>query len=354
MIQTKSRFTTGLIASVIFLVPLITTADETARRYKTPEERRDAGQKHEITEWLQISPLIELEYSSQTFKPFELSDSTLTENSKTLQLEIEIMPTDWLTSEIVYEYDDQLDEFILDEAVAELEANDFKLELGKIYLPFGEYYSRFVTGPMLEFGETRGRGMVLAYEPDDSLEISVFIFKSKIENNIVNDDKLDWGFALNISPVESVSTGFSYLSDLSESDEKLLEDGIVYQQRVDAISAYANIEFDNFETSMEWLQALDSFSELDTDTNKPKAWNLEIAFSLHDDFQLTLRVEGSKELEDAPELQTGLAANLHATKNITATIEFLRGRFKRGLAEDINGNELDTQNQLAAQLGISF
>jgi hypothetical protein len=146
----------------------------------------------------------------------------------------------------------------------------------------------------------------------------------------------------------------SYLSDLAESDEKLLDDNIFYQQRVDAISAYANIEFESFETSIELLQALDSFAELDADRNQPRAWNLEISFHPDDNMELALRLEGSQQLEDAPELQAGLAATLHATDNITATVEFLRGQFKRGFAVDENGHELDTQDQLAVQLGITF
>lgn len=344
----------GLMAAVLFILPAVSMADESTRRYRTLEERRDAGQKHQITEWLQISPLIELEYVTQTLKPYAVDDFTHKENSKTLQLDVEITPNEWLMAEIVYEYDDELNEFVLDEAIAELEAGDFKLELGRQSVPFGEYYSRFITGPVLEFGETSARSIVMSYEPDDDLEVSLFIVKGKMEKDTVDDDSMDWGLSINLSATESMTTGISYLSDLSETDEELLEDSLFYHRRVDAISAYANFEFENFETSIEWLRALDSFSELDADRDQPSAWNLELALYLNDIFEIGLRIEGSKELEDAAERQAGIAMTIHAIKNMTATIEFLRARFKPGLAEDRNGNELENQNQLVAQIGLSF
>ncbi len=355
MHQTRNKFT-GMIAAAMFLAPIISIADEPARRYRTLKERREAGLTHEITDWLQISPLIELEYVSQTFFPEDpnLSSSTHKTNSKTLQLDTRITFAEWFNAEIVYEYDDQLDEFVLDEAIAEFELDDFKLEFGKLYVPFGEYYSRLVTGPLLEFGETRARALVLSYEPSDRLEASAFVFKSKIDKTITTNNKLDWGFSINFSPVETISAGFGYISDLSESDEKLLDENAFYQQRVNAVTTYANFRCDDFETSIEWLQALDSFSELDADRNRPRAWNLELAFYPDNNFEWAFRIEGSKELEDAPEFQAGIAATLHVNRNISATLEFLRGRFKRGLAEYAQNSELADQNLLVGQLVISF
>lgn len=342
------------IAFVLLVTPLKTFSDDMSRRYRTLEEKREAGQQHEITEWLLMTPLIESEYLSQNVRPYDQQDSTVNESNNTLQLDTDIKPTEWLKAEIVYEYDDLLDEFVQDEAFAEIAINDFKMELGKLYLPFGEYYSRFVTGPILEFGETRAGALVLSYEPGDDVETAVFVYESTLDQDPTTEGKLDWGISLNVSAVESVTTGFSYISDLSETDERLLEENIFYQKRVDAVSAYINIEFDNVETSIEWLQALDTFSELDTDRNKPSAWNLEVAYYPEEDYGVALRMEGSKELEDAPDLQAGIAVTVHAIKNITATAEFLRGNYKRGFAEGLDGNELDKVDQLAVQVGISF
>ena len=82
-----------------------------------------------------------------------------------------------------------------------------------------------------------------------------------------------------------------------------------------------SIEFENFETSIEWLQSLDSFSELDADRDQPSAWNLEMALYLNDIYEIGLRLEGSKELEDAAERQAGIAMTIHAIKNMTVTID---------------------------------
>ena len=177
--------------------------DDEVRRYRTLEERRDAGIKHPITDWLAVSPLIELEYNKQRYITDDsaITDTTVSETANAFQLEIVIDPGQWLNIEIVYEYDHVLEEVILDEAVAEFELGNFKLELGRFTVPFGEYYSRFITGPLLEFGETDARALLIAWEPDDEFEAAIFVLKSKLDKpgdkNNDKDNTLDWGLSLN-------------------------------------------------------------------------------------------------------------------------------------------------------------
>ena len=79
------------------------------------------------------------------------------------------------------------------------------------------------------FGETRGGSLVLSNEPGDDLEAAVFVCESNFDQYPSTEGKLDWGISLNVSVVESVTTGICYLSDLSETDEHLLEEYIFYQ-----------------------------------------------------------------------------------------------------------------------------
>lgn len=354
MLITKWYFAATL-ALHILVAPVSSLADDEAPpRNRTAEERRDSGKKHQIAEWLVISPELEFEYTDQAFNPFNAPESSLTENSKSLQLEFEISPTDWLNAEIVYEYDDVLDEFVLDESFAEFEVEDFTVQAGKFYVPFGEYYNRFITDPLIEYAEIRAHSVMLSYESDDQLEAALFIFKSKLDRTTVFEDKYDWGFSVNYTPVDTITTGLSYVSDLSESEENLLEGYLVYQNVVDAIAVYANFEFEDFETSIELIQALDSFTELDADRNKPTAWNLEFTFSPSHNIQLALRVEGSEELEDAAERQIAVNGTYYVTKNIIAAIEVAEASYKKGFAEDLNENELDRQTQIAAEVTITF
>ena len=121
------------------------------------EERRDAGLKHEVTDWLTLSGLLELETGSQRN---ELDSSTAHSHDddfdKSLQVGALVAPLSWLKVELTCEYDDEENEHVLDEAFASVEIADLEPELGKLYVPFGVYYSNFASGPVLEFGETRG------------------------------------------------------------------------------------------------------------------------------------------------------------------------------------------------------
>lgn len=349
---------TGKDRVIIFLALLCCAfpvrSDDGMRRYRTLEERREAGQVYQITNWLSVSPFIELEYLRQNQQSPGLNDQEYKENSKTLQFDIELTPLEWINAEIVYEYDDELNEFVLEEAGVELEWHDTKFEAGRINLPFGEYYSRFVTGPALEFGEITARSFLLAYETEAEAEFSIFVYQSKFEQQTSSGDGFDWGWALELKPHEHIIAGVSYLSDLAESDDRILDDLINYQSRVDALALFVNYEYEDFDASLEYLKALKKFSELDEDRNQPSAWNLELGIFVLQDLELAFRFEAAKELEDEADQRYGLVITSHAMKNVTATIEYLIGEYKPGLAEDVNGNEMDKQSFLAAQFGISF
>ncbi len=81
-------------------------------------------------------------------------------------------------------------------------------------MPFGVYYSHFVSGPILGFGETQTDGMTLSYGPDDRLDVLAFVYQGRADKSGSDGDSLDWGFALEGSPNEIGSFGISSLSDL--------------------------------------------------------------------------------------------------------------------------------------------
>ena len=343
-----------IITLTIFLTPLLSYAEETSRRFKTLSERRDAGQPHQVTQWLLVSPALEIESEVLEYRAENNQHYTLRDRSKSIQLDIELIPMPWLLAEIEYAYEDQLDEFELEEGAVEIVMGDFKLGLGKIYLPFGEYYSRFVSGPVLEFAETRGRSAVFSYEPDDQMELDFFIFKSKFNKNPQVENKLDWGLAVNFTSEENLSFGVSYLSDLSETDDKLLDDFASYIDKVDAFSAYTNIELGSYEVSVEYVYALGRFKELDADKDRPRAWNIELGIYPGESFDWALRLEGSEELEEAPEYQSGISMTWYLNKNLLTTANLLHGRFKPGFFEDDRGQVINKQNLLSAQMSLSF
>ncbi len=326
------------------------------RRFVTREEQRDEAPKHEIFSWLTASGLVELEYLRRQFALAEfLPHSYERESGRSFEAVLDITPLPWLRAELVWEYDARSNRDKLDEAIIALEFSDFELELGRLYPPFGEFYSHFISGPLLEFGETRGTGAVLSYAPTDWLDISTVVFRGKAEKLGSNGSAADWGLAVEVQPLESTTLGMSYFSDLAESDENLLADtGRRYQRRVDGINAYALAVYEWGDVTAEWVRALDAFRELETDRNQPEAWNLEVAVYVSDDLTSALRVEGSSELEDAPRTQGGVALTWRLWSRVFVTFELLRGKFKPGLAEDEKERELRRVNQIGTQISIDL
>lgn len=345
--------------------PAPTDEEPSGRIYTTREERREAGLEHALTGWLLLALLAELEYGEDRFRALGEEGERLRTRSddfsRTFQLGLELQPLEWLKAELIYEYeaDDEGDRHLIDEAILAFERGAFEAEIGRIVLPFGVYFSHFASGPLPEFGETRGRGAVLSWKPVEGTEFAAFAYDGraeKLDGETADDDHgVDWGAAAQVSPFEFLSFGASYLSDLADSEERLLDDTAHrYARRVDAASVYAVAGLGDFELSAEYLTALRSFAELEPDRDRPSAWNLELAWFPLDRLEGALRYEESRELEDAPERQYGLALAWRIARGASLTVEYLRGEFAPGLAEDAAERELEDVHRVGAQLVVSF
>jgi len=326
------------------------------RVYRTPEERREAGLKYQLKPWLLVSGLAEAEWVGERFKSRKKTQHTRQQDgSGDLQLGLTAIPEKYLKAELILDYDTDTKRLDSDELTAELATDSWELTFGKLYLPFGEFYSNFITGPALEFGETRDWGAVLTYGPNDLLDISAFTYRGNASKSASNGRSADWGLAFESSAAEYGTVGFSYLSDLADSQARLLQStNDRYKTRVPGWSAYGVLGTDKWEITMEILAALRSFSELERDRNKPLAWNLEFAHFNDNYFEWALRIEGSHELEDAPELQVGTAFTWRIIQHTSFSLEYLHGKFKRDLAEDGRGKTIMNRDQLGIQISVEF
>lgn len=329
-----------------------------SRNYRNPEERREAGIGTHVTDWLRLAGLLELEKErsvDQGFKGLQITNSTPT--VPILQIAAELTFSEVLGAEIVYEAEhDRLGTHTLvEEAFIKGEFADFGFEAGRLSLPFGEYYSHFITGPMLEFGETRSDALSLDYSPTETLEITAFVFESRADRLAANDST-DWGIAFELTNnSESLRAGFSYLSDLAESDEQfLVDENNRFVHQVGAWSAYALIGFAHLEVTAEFVRSIGSFDELDAGANKPSASNIELAYFPKDSWQVALRYERSDGFGDAPERQYGIAWSWRPVVAANLSLEYLQARYKPGFVQDDNENELNRRRLIAARIGIEF
>ena len=192
------------------------------------------------------------------------------------------------------------------------------------------------------------------YSFSDSSEATLFVFNSDVDH-VNKDESYDWGANFEfLSADESVRVGASYISDLAESEENFLEDIKSYSKQVPAWSAYALVGFDSFEVTIETVQALEAFTELDDNKNKPSSTNFEIAYFPTPTLQLALRLANSDELVDAPEIQYGLSMTWRTKSRYIFSLDYLYGEFKDGFVTNDDDQSLHEQKQIAARLTIEL
>ncbi|XOV81225.1 MAG: LbtU family siderophore porin [Aestuariibacter sp.] len=323
--------------------------------YRSPEERREAGLGTQITDWLKVSGLIELEREQATFRLIDGVEFTEKEPlSKNIQLALDLTISEDLEAEVVLEVEKtDFTRSIVDEAAITWDIDEWSISAGMMSPSFGEYYSHLIVGPLLEFGETRAATLSVDYGLSDNWEIGAFIFRGQ-KGTQTNSGNIDWGLMTEwVNEDESMRFGLSYLSDLAESDENLLQEYEFYQQSVDAISAYGFWGFEQFEITLEMVSALKAFQEFDAQQNKPKAYNAELAYYPSENLQLAIRYEISRELIDSPHTRIGMGVRWLAFPQMSIGIDYLYGEYNQ-IIEDEEEVPIDHEHVLAAQISIEF
>jgi hypothetical protein len=326
------------------------------RLYTTQSERREAGLKHAITPWLTASYLLELEALIEKFALRGAAQGDqFSEAAASFQLGLVAAPLAFAKGDLVLEFDSYTGKLFVEEAFLSFEAEPLEVEVGKMYTPFGAYISHFAMGPILELGETRANGATAALGPNDRFDLAVAAYRGSARGETRESRDWDWAFSLEAWPSEGLSLGLSYQSDLADADSRPLSDHRDrYIQRVGAASGYLIWSNESLEVSFEALGALRDFEELDGDRNRPFAWNLEFTRFVDSIFEWSIRVEGSEEVEDEPQLQLGPSLTWRLTRTSALTLEYLRGRFKRELATNDDDEPYDHVDRFAAQLSILF
>lgn len=57
---------------------------------------------------------------------------------------------------------------------------------------------------------------------------------------------------------------------------------------------------------------------------------------------------------DEPEIRYGVGTTWAAYKNVTISFEYFEGKYKRGFVYDDDGNELERESLIAAQVALGF
>jgi hypothetical protein len=331
-------------------------------RVKQLEEA--VGRQVEGEKWydrIQISGLVEVEagYGKTDFDdPAEEDEKTSDIDLATVELAVDARIVDHVDGHVLFKYED--DDVFVDEGFITLtgtEAFPAYLIAGRQYIPFGNFDSHFITDPTtLTLGETNEGAVMAGYRiKGEMLDISLGAFNGRAQEDD-DDDAIDSFVAgLAVNPLEGLTLGASYTSNLAGSDafNEVVVDPDNLASLVAGWSAYVSYEFlDRFKLIGEYVAALDNFKAgeiydaADTQKRKPTAWNIEFGVAITETLGLAARYGGSDDGGDfLPETEYGAVLNWGFFKNTNLAFEYLHGEFE----DDVQETETVT-----AQLSIEF
>lgn len=350
-----------VLACLLFFLPEAVLASQEegessqARLYRSPEERREASGGREIIDGLRASALYESE-TEWVRTRFQTDNEKLRtrESSNSVQLGLHVELSDAVEAVLIYEYDTRHGHGLIDEFKLEFDNDTWAVSAGRDNIDFGEFYSHFVSGPMVEFGEIRADALSVGYKLNPQWEFVVQGFKAKVEN--VPDRLNDYETGLFVfftSADEAVEASLGWVSDLSAGDEAFYEEDFERHSPVAGVNASLLWLLDRWELTAELTRSLEKFQHLESHLDQPSAFNLELAWLPTSRWQLAVRLEHSQELEEEASRRWGIASSWLLDERIHLTAEYLEGRFDADRFEE-EDEVIRRERSAALQLGIQF
>jgi len=274
-----------------------------------------------INKYVSLIGLIELEASwGEDFEGASESSIDLS----TMELGLEAQMTDWVTGNLLLEWDGDDDKVTVADAFVTIgDSEEFPLTLtgGRLTVPFGLYETNMVSDPFtLEIGETGEDVLMINYD-QAGVYGRVYVFNGDT-NEGGGDSNIEQfgatvGYAME-NDAMSLDAGLGYISSLLDSDglSDAMPDGME-SDYVGGIAAHVVIGFGDFVLIGEIVAGLDDAVEVsgadvadgsddtaatatvETITNhgKPSAWNAEAAYTFGEsEVTIAVGVQGTKNL----------------------------------------------------------
>lgn len=339
-------------------------------RVKKLEEAMATGDMSRWLDRISLSGLIEVEagyedidYDDPSVEDEDSSDLVLA----TVELGIDVDFIKHVSGQVLLLWEeDDTEPLDVDEAFIRLDGEDvlpLYLQAGKIYVPFGNFESHFISDPnTLELGETRESAAVVGYA-NDLFDLSFGVFNGDIDEE-GKDDHIDSFVASAVFtlPEEAVpglalATGLSWISNIADSDvlTETIEDAaeeaavdVFIDNKVDGLAAFLIATLNERWTLIaEYVGALDEFDDADPGLGglEPKTWNFELGCAVTDALTVAAKYEGGDDLGDLlPDEQYGIVASYGLFKYTTLSLEYLHGEFEND----------DERDLVTAQLAFEF
>lgn len=272
----------------------------------------------------------------------------------TLQIGLEAQLNPWLGGHVIglWEEDDT-EPMAVDEAVLSLTApvpiigQTPALHLGRQYLPFGRFDSAMISDPLtLELGETHTTAGLLALT-GERWSATVGAFEGSVDDGDAGVDS--WVAAVEATPLEGVTVGASWISDLAESGAGLVADEGLYRDAVAGWGAFVTVQHGSLGLTAEYLVAAESFEAEQVEAGgdltgeRPEAWNLELSWQVTEKLQLAGRYEEANSYQ-ADLHRYGATVSRGLCDYALVAVEYLNARAEGE----------DPAHILTAQLAVEF
>ena len=329
-----------------------------ADRMRRIENKMKEGLLGNWSDRISLSGLIEIEaaYEDMDFKDSAESDEDSSDIAlATVELGIDVDIVKHVKGHVLFLWEeDDTEPVDLDEGFIIIDGEDrvpLYLNAGKMYVPFGQFESHFISDPLtLELGETRESAVTIGFA-NDMFNLCFSAFNGDIDE-IGDDDHINtYAGSLTFSRREDgesacgLMVGVSYISNIADSDSLQDEDGADgagIKDYVGGFGAFLSVSLmDKIFMEVEYLGATDSFEpgELAFDEGssyEPKTWNFELACAATEALEVAFKYEGSDDCGTfLPEKQYGAAAVYSLFENTSLAFEYLHGEFENDDERDL-------------------
>lgn len=337
-----------------------------------------------IVDRVSISGAVEVELGFENgYDDEDSSDITLA----TAELGIDAEIIDWVNGHILFCWDDDADEFEVDEAtitLGNLEIYPVYFTAGKMYVPFGSYETNMISDPLtLELGETRESALQVGFEMSGFYG-SVYAFNGDIDEDR-EDDQIgcfgaNAGYAYEIDDI-SIDIGLGWINNLVDSNgwgdtveeemEAAEEIGIAFSLKdyVSGFAAYAIFNYGPFTLIGEYVGATeDSEWNIDAEpatmtaygldptetVEAPSAWNMEAGYTfeiISRETTFGVAYQGTNNCgEFLPETRIVAAIGVGLTDYLGVALEYAHDEDY----DEVDGGTGDDADVVTIQLALEF
>lgn len=232
--------------------------------------------------------------------------------------------------------EDASEESLLNEGYITFGATEeipFYATMGKMYLPFGNFESAFISDPLtLEMAEIN-QSAALAGLGNGWVDVNAGAFSGDIEGD-AGDNTIDNAFAsIVFMPSESLVFGAYWLSNLLETDGfEGVAGSAIADKSVGGAGVFLNVEFGPVSLDAEFVTALERFASA-TRGLLPTAYNIEASMPIIKKLSAGIKLEGSDDfysdfIAGSPEgkfadWRTGFVVSYTLNEHVTLSGEYL-------------------------------